>query len=148
MSPDIRQVAAHATLPIRFAILRPGMPPESANFPGDDAPETQHFGAFLEDQMVGVASIYFSPRPGSEASGAEWQLRGMATLPHVRGRGFGRALLHACAGAALARGGTLLWCNARAAAVAFYAMHGWHVISEEFDIPTAGPHFRMVLELC
>jgi GNAT superfamily N-acetyltransferase len=146
MIVDIRQLAPHETLPIRLAILRPGMPPESAAFDGDEEASTQHFGAFLEDELVGVSSIYLAPLPGSSVAAA-WQLRGMATLPHVRGLGIGGALLEACARAVLTSRGKLLWCNARAGAVAFYAKHGWHTIGEEFEIPTAGAHFRMARQL-
>jgi GNAT superfamily N-acetyltransferase len=67
----------------------------------------------------------------------------MATLPEVRGSGCGRALLEACVAAAEGEGCPLLWCNARVGAVDFYRKHGWEVCSDVFDIPTAGPHFRM-----
>jgi hypothetical protein len=36
------------------------------------------------------------------------------------------------------------WCNARVVALAFYRAQGWIVISDEYDIPTAGPHRRML----
>jgi hypothetical protein len=41
----------------------------------------------------------------------------------------------------------LLWCNARVPAVPFYREMGWAVVSEPFEIPTAGPHVRMVKRL-
>lgn len=34
-----------------------------------------------------------------------------------------------------------IWCNARTVAVGFYSRSGFEVISEEFEIPEAGPHF-------
>jgi hypothetical protein len=39
-----------------------------------------------------------------------------------------------------------LWCNARQAAVPFYAKNGWHVQGQPFDIPKIGPHFVMCWE--
>ena len=40
-----------------------------------------------------------------------------------------------------------MWCNARTPAVGFYQRHGWVVASEEFEVKTAGPHFKMTLKL-
>ncbi len=37
-----------------------------------------------------------------------------------------------------------LWCNARVPAAPFYQKLGWRIVSEVFDIPTAGPHVRMI----
>ncbi len=132
---------------MRLAILRAGMPVEAAIFPGDTDPDTQHFGAFEGDanKLVGVASIYRAALPEQPGLAGSWQLRGMAT--EVRGHGYGRALVHACIASAKEAGGTLLWCNARSSATAFYAKQGWNLLGSEFDIPTAGPHFRMIIPL-
>ena len=147
MAITIRRIPAEQTLEIRLAILRAGMPMEAARFPDDLLDTAQHFGAFLGDLHVGVVSIYPAPAPDAPGLSGTWQLRGMATVPEVRGQGAGRALLLACVEAATDQGGSLLWCNARKGAVEFYRKHGWTVTSEEFDIPTAGPHFRMSIPL-
>jgi GNAT superfamily N-acetyltransferase len=148
MTPfDIRLISAAATLTVRHPVLRAGLPLETAIFSGDDAPATQHFGVFAEEQLVGVASIYRAALPErSEVAGA-WQLRGMAILPEFRGRSLGHALLAACVEAARRQSATLLWCNARTPAVGFYRKHGFLILGGEFEIPTAGPHFRMWLPL-
>ena len=39
----------------------------------------------------------------------------------------------------------MFWCNARLAAIPFYKKLGWKIASELFEIPTAGPHYRMYL---
>ena len=140
---EVRRITAEDTIEIRWAILRPGFPRETAIFLGDDAAGTQHLGVFLDGRLVGVASLYDAPLPDETVSLRPQQLRGMATLPEVRGSGCGRALLKGCHEAAKHAGSTLLWCNARQNAVGFYERHGWHVCSKEFDIPTVGPHFRM-----
>jgi GNAT superfamily N-acetyltransferase len=136
----IRAITAAETIAVRWPVLRPGFPRETAIFAGDDAPAALHFGAFDSESLVGA----MPERP--EVSPA-FQLRGMATLPEVRGAGFGRALLDACVAAARENGATLLWCNARTSAAAFYGKNGWQILGAEFDIPTVGPHFRMALEL-
>ncbi len=140
---EVRPITAEDTIEIRWAILRPGFPRESAVFLGDDAATTRHLGVFMDGRLVGVASLYEAALPYETASFLPQQLRGMATLPEVRGSGCGRALLESCEEAAKRAGSNLLWCNARRTAVEFYRRHGWEVCSEEFDIPTVGPHFRM-----
>jgi GNAT superfamily N-acetyltransferase len=147
MSPIIREISPAETYPLRLPILRAGLPPESAVFPNDDAPETVHFGAFRGKELVGVASLYSAELPEKPQFKPAWQLRGMATLPEVRGGGYGRALVEACLAHCRARGAAIVWCNARSPAVKFYEMHGLQTLGDEFEIPTAGPHFRMWREL-
>ena len=144
----IRAISATETITVRWPVLRPGFSRETAVFDGDDAPTTLHFGAFDCEALIGVASIYLAPfpsRPDPAMPGElpAWQLRGMATLPEVRGAGFGKALLDACVAAARSKGAALIWCNARTGAAKFYAQRGWQITGEEFDIPTVGPHSRM-----
>ncbi len=159
----IRAISAAETIAVRWPILRPGFARETAVFDGDEAPSTLHFGAFDGGALVGVASIYLVPCPekipalpvsAGHVSAAHddgsardatpaFQLRGMATLPEVRGRRFGEALLATCVAAARERGAAILWCNARTSAAKFYAKNGWQIVGVEFDIPTVGPHFRM-----
>jgi GNAT superfamily N-acetyltransferase len=68
----------------------------------------------------------------------------MATHPAWQRKGLGRQLL-AHAELLLAEDPIRLrWCNARTSAIGFYATMGWTVVSDEFDIPTAGPHRRMM----
>ena len=77
-----------------------------------------------------------------------WQLRGMATAPGHQRRGLGRRVLEYLEADIRAEGAfRLLWCNARVPAVNFYWRMGWSATSDPFDIPTAGPHVRMVKRL-
>ena len=83
---------------------------------------------------------------------AAWQLRGMATEEGWQGQGVGQAVLNyimelALAGSPNQRPVRLFWCNARVPALRFYAREGWRVASEEFEIPTAGPHRKLVKRL-
>ena len=93
---------------LRHAVLRPFEPPERIVYHGDDDPDTPHAGAFCRRapgrHRLGV------PARGCRRVGepAAWRLRGMATLPEVRGGGWGRRLLEACSAHIRARGGRLL----------------------------------------
>ena len=116
----------------------PGLPLATAHFDGDDDPTTIHLAAVLDadDAVVGCATLMARPYRDHPA----WQLRGMATRADLARRGVGRAVLAAAEELVRERGGPLvLWCNARLAAVPFYASGGWQVVSAEFDIPGVGP---------
>ena len=144
---EVRPITAEETVPLRHAILRAGLARETAIFPGDEAPTSRHFGAFAEGRLVGVATIHFVPlldRPGLPPA---YQVRGMATAEGARGQGIGRALLAACVAEATRSGGQFLWCNARTPAAGFYSRHGFETTGGIFDIPTAGPHYRMIRSL-
>lgn len=149
---QIRQAAASEIVDLRHAVLRQGLPREAAIFVGDELPTSRHFGAFASGaeesaarRAVGCATLHLSQWESAPA----WQLRGMATDPEFRHRGLARAMLaladeQIMADAKLPR---LFWCNARVPAVGFYKLLGWKVVSEMFEIPTAGPHVRMVRQL-
>src|SRR4051812_37432481 len=82
-------------VPLRWKVLRAGLPIASARFPGDEV--GIHFAARLAGEVVGCVSLMAAPYaliPGGTAEPA-WQLRGMATAESVRGTGVGAALLRA-----------------------------------------------------
>ena len=144
---EIRPITAEQTLDLRHPILRAGLPRETAIFPGDEAPTSRHFGAFLDGRLVGVATIHYAPLLDRPDFDPAFQLRGMATTEEVRGQGAGSALLAACIEEAKRGGGQWLWCNARTPAAGFYGRHDFQVQGGIFDIPTAGPHYRMLRPL-
>ena len=139
----IRRVAAADVRPLRHLVLRPNQPFEQTRYPGDDDPDTVHFGAFAGDRLVGVASLYREARPGAGPAATGWRLRGMATDPGARGLGHGRRLLSASVAHVAGADGGELWCNARLSAVAFYRAAGFEVVGDEFDIAGVGPHHVM-----
>ena len=142
MRASTRAISAAETRGLRQKVLRPRQAPEELEYPGDDAPDSRHVGAYLDGELVGVASVCREPQPG-EGEPAAWRLRGMATLPSVRRTGVGRTLLEACSAHAVERGGARLWCNARSAAVEFYRAFGFRTEGEEFELPEIGPHTLM-----
>ena len=128
---------------LRHRLLRAQLPRESALFPGDERPTTLHFAAFSSaGQAQCCLTIMLSTWDGQPA----WQLRGMATDTSLQRTGIGRRLVHFALDAARAANPDipLFWCNARVPASGFYQKLSWQVVSEPFDIPTAGPHVRML----
>lgn len=140
--PVIRQISAVETRPLRQAILRPHQRIEELVYPGDDAAETAHFGAYLDDKLVGIASVYHEPPQGETDKGA-WRLRGMAVSPQLHRKGIGSRLLGASIDYARERDGTMMWFNARSTAVPFYQAHGFQIRGAEFNLHNLGPHYFM-----
>ena len=140
----IEQVEAAETYPLRAQELRQGRPVEIDE---DDAPYTLHLAARLDGaDIVGV--VRFHPRDCPWRAGeGSWQLRGMATDPRVRGLGTGRALVAEGLVQVAARGGDLVWCDARKAAVGFYERIGFSIVTDEYDLRPVGPHRGMLIEL-
>jgi len=140
----VEPVAAEHLIDLRHATLRNGYPRESAMFEGDHEPGSVHVAAMLGRAVIGCASLHQRPYEAQAA----WQLRGMAVSAEHRKLGVGRRVLAALEDhAARTPYSSLLWCNARRLAVPFYQRAGWEIVSAEFEIPTAGPHFRMVKRL-
>lgn len=139
----VLSVPAAAVRPLRQTVLRPGQPADSCVYPGDNDPRTVHFAAYLDGQLVGIASLYAEGRPEGAPAEPGWRLRGMASAPEVRGVGVGRAVLQACLDHVAGEGGGEVWCNARTPAIGFYAAAGFEIVSEPFDIPGIGPHVVM-----
>lgn len=124
---------------LRHRILRAGLPRETAIFAGDDAETARHYAAWQQGAVVGCATFHLNSFENEPA----WQLRGMASEQGMQRKGIGAALLRFAENELRTSSTLLLWCNARVPAVGFYLKQGWAVVSEEFDIPTAGPHVRM-----
>jgi GNAT superfamily N-acetyltransferase len=130
--------------PLRQRILRPHKKIEELVYPGDDAPESAHFGVLESGELVAVISVYRDPMP-DEANPNTWRLRGVATEPSAQRKGYGRALLNLCIEHARQRGGEILWCNGRTSALPFYASLGFETRGDEFELPGTGtgPHYVM-----
>jgi predicted GNAT family N-acyltransferase len=127
-------------LDLRHDVLRKELPIESALFPGDDAPTSKHFAATLHSKVIACLTLHLNSHENHPA----YQLRGMAVAKPHRNQHLGQQLLAAAEAFILTTPLRTLWCNARSPAVHFYTKNGWQIISTEFDIPTAGPHFKML----
>ncbi|MDB5172010.1 MAG: acetyltransferase, gnat family [Phycisphaerales bacterium] len=145
---QIRRATLEEIVDLRHAVLRQGLPRHTAIFPGDDLATSRHYGAFVANaapQIACCATLHLNEWESHPA----WQLRGMATDADFRGQGMGRVLLQFIENEILADPSSpkRFWCNARVPASGFYRTLGWRTVSDQFDIPTAGPHYRMTREL-
>jgi GNAT superfamily N-acetyltransferase len=139
VSVGVRPVDPAQTRALRQRVLRPHESLEE--LASHEPPGVHAVGAFDGDELVGVGFV--CPDDGS----GEWRVRGMATVPELRGRGVGSAILAALLDHARAQGATRVWCNARTPALSLYSRAGFQVESEEFEIPGIGPHFVMALRV-
>ena len=139
----IRRVTSADVIDLRHAVLREGLPRDTAVFPGDDAEDSRHYGAFDNGRLIGCVTLH--PNKWQEAPA--WQLRGMAVVPELRSNGIGKAMIEFLEQDLPDAPVRQLWCNARVPAAKFYEKLGWQIVSEVFDIPTAGPHMRMIKKL-
>jgi len=136
-----REARVEEILGLRWTILRAGLPREAASFEGDDEPTTHHFAAVKNNQIIACATFLRRPFDGEPG----WQLRGMAVRANLQGTGVGKQLLEFAESFVVSRGESkLLWCNARVPASAFYVRQGWTIVGDPFEIPTAGPHVKML----
>jgi predicted GNAT family N-acyltransferase len=143
MPIEIRRVPVAAVYDLRHQILRAGLQRQAAHFDGDDLPDTVHIAALQNGRVIGCATVLTNSFNGQRAC----QLRGMAVEAGTQRRGIGRKLLDEVHRVAVECGVSLLWANCRVPAVPFYRKHGWSDASEQFEIPTAGPHIRMTRSL-
>jgi GNAT superfamily N-acetyltransferase len=151
----VELVDAQVVRPLRRAVLRPDQASEMSVYPGDDDPLSAHAairltrhttgppGKVAADDVVAVGSVLPGAAPWEPRRGDGWRIRGMATRPDVRGRGWGRSVLEALLDHVVAHGGGLVWCNARVPARSLYARAGLEARGDVFDIPGIGPHIHM-----
>jgi N-acetylglutamate synthase-like GNAT family acetyltransferase len=148
-SISIRRADLSEIIHLRHVILRAGLPREEAIFGGDELPDSRHYAAATNGHdgsapvIVACATLHLN----TWADAPAWQLRGMATDPSIRKTGVGAALLRFMETDLNEHPVRQLWCNARVPAIGFYRRMGWMVVSDIFEIPTAGPHVRMVKQL-
>ena len=139
-----RFIAEEDGRPLRWTYLRPGMPKGGSVF--DRAADAFHVGVFAGDALVGSASLLLEDQAGGVTAGI-WRLRGMITHPDWRGRAVGGRALQFAIAELERRGATLLWCDGRTPALAFYRRHGFHAVGAEFETPGTGPHYRLIRPL-
>ena len=136
----IKNISAQETYEIRLSVLRNNID-LPYKFEGDEEGSTFHLGAFYEKKLVGIATFMKSNLEAFDVE--QYQLRGMATLPEVRGMGAGKKLIIKAIEILQERKIAVLWCNARKEAVGFYENLDFKITGEEFKVPKVGAHFKM-----
>jgi GNAT superfamily N-acetyltransferase len=146
MNYFIRKITVTDTYTVRHIVLRAGKPIESCHFEGDELVSTHHFGCFIEDQLIGVISL-FEIGNTNFAEQKSFQIRGMAVLYSHQKQGVGEALVNEAESFCVTEKATSIWFNARTSAVGFYQKMGYEIIGSEFEIKEVGPHFLMCKQI-
>lgn len=144
---------AAVTGELRQRVLRPGVAPDPATWATFDGVGAATFAVLARTtddggpEPIATVTVLPEPCPSRPEVVDAWRLRGMATDAGWQGRGVGRLALDAAVAHVAEAGAALLWCNARTAAVSFYARAGFTVDGPEFAIEGIGPHHEMSLAL-
>lgn len=146
---DIQAVTARETFPVRHPVLRNGRPLEDCHFSGDELGTTFHLGAFEKDKIIGVITCLMNKDVHLEKIAAFqlhqcYQLRGMAVLESMQGKGVGKKLLKKAEQLLKEKNIRAIWFHARIVAVPFYEKMGYKIASGVFVIPNVGDHFKMI----
>ena len=139
---SIKKINYLDTFPVRSAVLRQGKPIETCSFLGDETVGITHFGLYIENNIIGVASVFTSNNENFDNK-TQLQLRGMAILKEYQNMGFGKLLIEEIFNFIESTQVELLWFNARETAVPFYEKLGCAKKDPSFEIPEIGPHFLM-----
>lgn len=97
-----------------------------------------HFGAFENEQLVCVASVFIT------ASSA--RLRKFATLPSEQGKGIGTAMIRHIIEYLIQHNIDVFWCDARESALDFYHRFDMNTQGERF-YKSEVAYFKMVLSM-
>jgi ribosomal protein S18 acetylase RimI-like enzyme len=119
---NIQLITADEALPVRQQVLWPDKPLSFCRVADDE--DGIHYGAYVNNELVSVASVYVLDRQA--------RLRKFATYASHQGKGIGsRVLNHIIADLSNKKIG-YFWCDARETAIDFYRRFGMEVESERF----------------
>lgn len=133
---DIRIITVEEALPIRHRVLWPSKPLSFCKVDGDEA--ATHYGIYLNDVLVTIASIYIDNRVA--------RLRKFATLEGFQGRGIGSQLITHVLAELKKTDVEYFWCDARKTAVGFYNKFGLEIQGNEFA-KSGVSYFKMGVSL-
>jgi predicted GNAT family N-acyltransferase len=112
---SIEQITPHLTWRLRRDVLYPGQ--YMHNMEMDEDNHGYHFGAFTDNTLVAVVSLF--------QNNTDWQFRKFAVSADVQKQGIGTQLLNYITAFVEGERGTKLWCNARLSATGFYTRNGF-----------------------
>lgn len=142
----IKNISVTDSIKVRHSVLRIGKPIESCQFRGDNLPTTNHFGLFIDKNLIGIVSVFKNKNTIFNLEN-QFQIRGMAVLSEFQKKGFGANLVKHCEEYIKNQNGALIWFNARQNAVPFYEKLGYNTVGNSFIIAEIGIHYIMKKEI-
>ena len=142
----IVKISAIDTYSIRISVLRKEKSIYLCPFDGDNLSTTFHLGSFLNDNLVGIISVFKAQNVLFESEN-QFQIRGMAVLNENQNQGIGKFLVQEAEANIKKENGNLIWMNARKGAIEFYLKLGYFVQGDAFEIEEIGTHYKMMKQL-
>jgi len=140
----IKQISLADVLPLRHEVLEFADAAETSILPGDSNESSLHFGCFIDERLVGVASLLSEGVNGNHDGGR--RVRAMAITASLQKTGIGTALLRAMIDASSGADAPYVWCTVRPDALGFYTRFGFAPDGAAVEMPH-GTFTRMVLRL-
>ena len=120
---SIEQIRPELTWRLRQEVLYPAQKLYEMELDEDN--NGIHFGAFTDDELVGIISLFQTDK--------SFQFRKLAISTGYQKMGIGNKLLNRVEDFAASENGTLIWCNARVSAIGFYEKAGYHHTGKLFS---------------
>lgn len=140
----IRSITHADGAAVRAKVLRPDGRKVAAGASQYEDADAIHLGAYRNGSLAAVVSFTPYDEDGLKTSHS-YQLRGAATLEHMRGEGVGTALISAGIEECRRKNVSRIWCNGRSTARTFYERLGFLAVGAEF-VTSTGPHYRFTLD--
>lgn len=119
---EIKSIHWKETIPLRHKVLWPNEPPDFCKVDGDE--EGLHFGAFINNELICVASIYLKAEKA--------RLRKFATDVRFQNQGIGSKMLDFVIRDLKNNQTKVFWCDARESALGFYKRFEMYKCSDRF----------------
>lgn len=137
--PSLRLIDVDETLVLRKMVLRPDLNLESARAPYAGSEPSFHVGVFVAGHLISIASFIEKTNPRWQENN-QWMLRGMATHPKFRNKGYGSLAIQFGFQELLKYKPRFIWCSARLQALPFYRRLGFTPVGKMVDHANTGPH--------
>lgn len=142
----IKKIATEETLNLRRQVLKPFLTERECINPGDELSSTFHFGLFIENRVISIATFVQENHSEFKCS-LPYRLRGMATAQEFHKKGYGKAVLSHGLAEINKIGCDFIWFNARVVAFPFYEKLGFLFHGPIFELKDIGPHKVMYKHL-
>ena len=143
----VKRIKAEECRPLRHKVLWPHIELiEECNIDIDNRGDAIHIGAFLEDELISICSL-FEMRTKKLDFKKQYRLRAMATNPNFRGVNAGKAVVEKAIELTREKNYQVLWCDARKVALGFYEKCGFGVTGDFYEVRNIGPHKLMYYPL-
>lgn len=136
---EFREIKAEDTYDLRKKTFKWNQTSDTYKYESDHFRESFHLGAFLDGELVSVASFLRENNDAFEEMN-QYRLHGMATELAYRGKKYGSQLLTYGEKVLKQKRARLLWCYAKYPVSNYYTAFGLREHGEAFVIDFIGPH--------